>query len=325
MEKNNTYILETLPTEINHNQFYCFNESNGKIMIGNIIGKSALKDQQLYEVDNVTYLVPDYLALDESIQTTKLRDGTQCFLYYQDFLKEYTEYRCNKKAKTTSLKVKYIVDKRTLQAEATKAKETLSIYKAFDTKKEAKAYVDKRLPLRIKVIENAVKELKDIKEKIEKYKPTTSKTKLDEFRVMPSILKENDLLTKYAVKTLTNSTSGWYVKEDFMVSVKGFIKPEIAKLSDGTLLIENECKCYRENTFIKYDAIDKVKKVLKNVNSIYLANNVNGLLSGMENTLKFYKDYTPFETPFKYITITMTGKQIKQQIEDYKNTLKYIK
>ena len=41
--KEDSYTLETLPETINYNQFYCYSTYSGKIYIGTIIGKSALR------------------------------------------------------------------------------------------------------------------------------------------------------------------------------------------------------------------------------------------------------------------------------------------
>ena len=92
MNNNNTYTLENLPIEIGTNQFYCLCRRNGKIMIGNILGTSALTGYGLYEINGKQYKVFPSDTFKEDKYETVVGDRISCYLHYQDFVKAYYEH-----------------------------------------------------------------------------------------------------------------------------------------------------------------------------------------------------------------------------------------
>lgn len=231
----NTYTLETVPVEINANQFYCFNDKTGEIMIGNIIGKSATSNKYLYVINDKQYFLPSWQCFDEKHQKIPLSGNLFCFLNYQDFIKVYYEYldKKNQKRINNNSKKKYAVDKRTSTCLTTTVNSKHYIY--FDTKKEAIDYSNKKVDALITNIKNYIAKLEKLKSKFEEYKIPTFRENIKGFIVTPHELKENDVLAQLELIDAKSETI-INVKKDFIVTVKGFVSPNIAKLSDGTIL-----------------------------------------------------------------------------------------
>ena len=319
---NNTYTLETLPIEIGTNQFYCLCRRNGKIMIGNIIGVSALTGYGLYEINGRQYKVLPSDTFKENKYETVVGDRISCYLHYQDFVKAYYEHlEAKAKKRKTQPKTRYFVDKSTFVCRQTKSTSGGYNVKIFENKEEAAEYARKniaRLQIRL---EKYNTELNELKETLKKYNVPSMSPSMGDIVVMPRMLKENDLLARVEWKHLKSSNVS-LVKKDFAVSVKGFVNPSIAKLSDGTLFIENEC-CSACNAFIMYEDIDKAKERLKKTNLRRFISDIDGYLITMENNEKFYERYVPFETKDSYCPWFYEN-GVKNLIDDTNEYLKMI-
>lgn len=292
---NNTYTLETLPIEIGTNQFYCLCRRNGKIMIGNIIGVSALTGYGLYEINGRQYKVFPSDTFKEDKYETVVGDRISCYLHYQDFVKAYYEHiEAKAKKRKTQPKTRYFVDKSTFVCRQTKSASRGYNVKIFENKEEAAKYAQKNIARLTKKFEKYKVELNELKEILKKYNVPTESPRMGDLPVLPRNLKENDLLAKIEWLHLKGCNVS-LVKKDYAVSVKGFVDPKIAKLSDGTLLIENECGSIY-NAFIRYENIDKAKERLKKKNLRGFIRDIDGYLITMEKNEKFYKRYVPFET-----------------------------
>lgn len=319
---NNTYTLETLPIEIGTNQFYCLCRRNGKIMIGNIIGTSALTGYGLYEINGRQFKVFPSDTFKEDKYETVVGDRISCYLNYQDFVKAYYEHlEAKAKKRKTQPKTRYFVDKSTFVCRQTKSASRGYNVKIFENKEEAAEYAIKNIARLTKRFEKCKIELNELKEILKKYNVPTESPRMEDLPVLPRDLKENDLLAKIEWVRLKGCNIP-FIKKDYAVSVKGFVNPSIAKLSDGTLLIENECGS-TYNAFIMYEDINKAKERLNKANLIHFIREVNVYLDSIEKNEKFYKRYVPFETKDGYCPWFYED-GVKNLIDDTNEYLKMI-
>ena len=299
MNNENVYTLENVPVMIGPTQFYCLCRRNGKIMIGNIIGVSALTGYGLYEINGRQYKVFPNDTFKEDKYETVVGDRISCYLHYQDFINAYYEHlEAKAKKRKTQPKTRYFVDKTTFVCKQTKSTSRGYNVKIFENKEEAAEYATKNIARLTKKFEKYKVELNELKETLKKYNVPTESPRIEDLPVSPRDLKENDLLAKIEWLHLKGCNVS-LVKKDYAVSVKGFVNPTIAKLSDGTLLIENECGS-TYNAFIRYENIDLAKERLKKTNLRNFIREVNLYLDSIEKNEKFYKKYVPFETKYDY-------------------------
>ena len=292
-------------------------------MIGNILGTSALTDYSLYEINGYRYKVSPYGAFKENKTEIHLDgDKIYCFLNYQDFLNSYYTYLEEKKKKRkTQPKMEYVVDKISFVCRQTKSTSLGRNVKIFNTKEEAAEYATKNIARLKKKFEKYTVELNELKEILKKYNAPTESPRMEDLPVLPRNLKENDLLAKIEWLRL-NACSVSLVKKGYAVSVKGFVDPTIAKLSDGTLLIENECGSIY-NAFIRYEDVNKAKEILKKTNLRHFIMDIDSHLDSMEKNKKFYDKYIPFETKSSYYPWWYED-SIKNLIDDTNEYLKMI-
>ena len=327
------YTLDTVPEDIGINQFYCFNKKNGTIIIGEILGKSAIYSQNVYCINGDIFKTHD--GFEGNTRTMTLDRKFECFLDYQRFVKAYNAYLLTKEKTRKTRKTKYVVDKNTFYCKQTRAASIPYNCKEFSTKDDAATYAYNGLQKLKTLVPKYLKEYREL-EVILKYEISCLKdayyesfgedSKIDysqlvKAQVKPSTLRENDILIKLNTKQYGQTLSIEEVDEDFAVSVKGFIRPGIAKLSNGTVLIEGECN-YSYPFFFHYADKDKITIRAKLRNARYILNIVESDIKNIEASEKYIFSYTPFESHRMPSYFNMSYKKITlQDIKDYVKTL----
>lgn len=329
--KDFKYTIDTVPETLYYNQFYCYNKRTGEIMIGTIVGKSALTNSSMYNINGVTYKVYSGSGFNGNTREIELNNNgkLRCFLDYDEFVKNYKSDIIAKE-KRQSAKKKYIVNKELFHCRETKAATIPYNYKEFNTKKEAEKYSLnglKKLKTETTKLLDELKRLKKImQETDEAIKGTYSSaeysysSRVSDFMVKPSKLKENDLIFKIGAKRFEH-TYILEIDENSTTTVKGFIKPTIAQLSNGTLLIENECSSSLPYMCL-YDDYDKIKELVKKHNAVKIAKEITGLIERMTKIYKYAETYKPFdkEVCFEYFN----KKYYKEYIDDINKALECI-
>lgn len=326
------YTLDTVPEDIGINQFYCYNTRNGAIFIGDILGKSATYSQNVYCINGAIFKTHD--GFEGNFRTMTLERKLKCFLDYKRFFNSYSEYLTNKEKNRKTRKTKYVVDKNTFYCKQTRAASIPYGYKEFSTKDDAATYAYNGLQKLKTLVPKYLKEFRELEvilnNEIRKIRndygkivenTTTDFSQLIKAQVKPSKLKENDILIKLNTKQYGQTLSIEEVDEDFAVSVKGFIRPGIAKLSNCTVLIEGECN-YSYPFFFHYADKDKLAIRTKLRNARYILNIVENDIKNIESSEKYVFSYKPFEATFRpaYFDINYKKKAL-QDIKDYVKTL----
>jgi len=326
------YTLDTVPEDIGINQFYCYNTRNGAIIIGEILGKSAIYSQNVYIISGIMYKTYD--GFESNIRTMTLGHKFKCFLDYQRFVKAYSEYLANKEKTKKTRKTRYIVDKNTFYCRQTCAASTPYSCKEFSSKDDAETYAYNGLQKLKALIPKCLKEYRELQVILEHeitnlrkvyhelFGCQTTDYLLVKAQVMPSTIKENDILIKLNTKQYGNTLSIEEIDEDFTVSVKGFIKPNIAKLSNGTVLIEGECN-YSHPLFFHYADKDKLTIITKLRNAKCILDIVESNIRNIEYSEKYVFSYMPFDNSLRPVYFNMNyKKKALQDIKDYMQTLK---
>ena len=327
--ENNKYTLENLPVELCYNQCYCFNNKTGEISIGEIIGRSALSSITTYRING--NILQSYQNLDERecVEVKKLNSTFfSLFLHYQDFLKFYTEYISKKeKKKKERTKAKYAVDTETFFCKKTASSFGRGILKKFDSKEEAIAYATSGLE---KLLNQAIKLIEEYKKVSSIVSKEYTKVICDiidlcnthdvkryvhgELVTRPEKLKENDVLFKVVYDENYKEIRVYKIAPGSETSVKGFVSPYIAKLSNGEVLINSECcKSYYPPFMAKYEDIDKVMLANKYCALDQITYTIDANLRKLNQMLEYAKSYKPLSKS-KYSVSPYFGKpyMIKQ-------------
>jgi hypothetical protein len=291
--------IDSIPEIININQFYAFHKKSGKISIGTIIGKSAITNLVYYAIDGIRYKMhsSDCLTNDKPVVEFE-KNKLIGYLNKEDLIKDYEKYLALKEKNKKQRKTYYMVNKEIFACKTTTVKNIWANNKYFDNKEDAINFANKGIAKTKKLIEKYLNTLKTLKTALDEIDKSiqVEDISIKDYTAKPSTLKVNDLLVKFEGKKYKHTYLG-EIKEDSAVTVKEFITPQIAKLSNGTILIEQECypswPCY-----VKYenkDAISKsfLKETIKR--SKYLINLENNTI---EKLSRFFENYIPFETKY---------------------------
>lgn len=313
--------IDNVPEVIDINQFYVFFKKTGKIAIGTTIGKSATTDFTYYEINGVKYRLhqSSELSTDNPI-TTFENNKVIGYLYKKDLDKAYEEYMVKKEKNKKQYKTHYIVYEDTYICKATKSTKWHYNVKSFDNKEDAVNYANKGLAKTNKAIKQYIetfKKLKAILEEINK-EINVNDTTISPYIVKPSVLNVNDLLIKIEKKRYNSVVYSEIIKEDGVVTVKGFVTPQIAKLSNGTVLIEHECNSY--NGFVKYENKNAVEKIMFDRIVKRLIKNIQHQIELLEVTGKFLEKYVPLVTRTK--TLCFSQRYAKELMEGTTEFLK---
>ena len=322
------FTITDLPTIIDDNQFYCFNQRTGTIRIGEIIGKSAITNDARYKLGNLEFQDPYLLSKDKPIITFRVNHlvkNVRAFKYYQDFIKEYNEHVISKLKKKKEQKTRYIVSTDTFMCRTTKAKYTPYSFKAFDSKDEATEYAMKGLKSIKTKLDKYIPTLKDMQKQLLAIQGNSIKDKsFDNLMATPKNVSEKDLLTKIVYKH--HKTLTWpEVDESYIVRLVKRITPELALLSDGTLLDKKECQPNRFPMLIKFDSVDDAKDKLNAMLTERLANDIKYMLPHLEKLKEFVEKYTPFKRIYGMTNVYYHEKYTKELIEDIQEALPKLK
>ena len=332
--KEDSYTLETLPETINYNQFYCYSTYSGKIFIGTIIGKSALRPYYKYEINERTYEIYEKDAFSEEKNNIAIRDtNLLAFLNYQDFLKSYNDYVKSKEVKKKVQRkrvIRYMVNTETFECKTTTIEKPYYRNKLFDTKDEAITYATKGLKRLAKKAESLTKtmseQLKLLSQSLSKesyayincYGVSLEKY-LEEMMAKPSNLKEGDTLAKINYAQYKNFNTK-VIDKDYSTTVKSIVSPgNVVLLSDNTLLYEGECKAYCVPLLVKAEAVNTVMVLLKKSSTRKIIEQLERELLSLEKIAKYAKEYVPFKknavTPL-YFSVGYIA-DIAKDVEDF--------
>lgn len=295
------YTIDNLPTDIGSNQFYCYDMKNGNIKIGEILGKSASSARTLIKIDDFEITCTFFSDGPNVIYYPRTKSAGQykCFNNQQEFLADYYKFLEARAARKKSERLKYIVDKNTFYCKRTKAASIHYNFKEFPSKNSAEEYSRQNLVKLKAFADKTAKKVKEFKESLQEAKEKVRaetyemrEKRLYDLQVKPSSLRENDLLFR-VVRDENDALYIPRIDEGYDVSVKGFIKPTIAKLSDGTLLIENERE-YSMPFFFKHEMYDSIKDVVKRTIIKEVERLVNSIESDISELQRYCEKYTPF-------------------------------
>lgn len=286
--------MDNIPEVINVNQFYVFHRKTGKVSIGTIIGKSAVTNISYYQLDGMKYKLHPSHALTTENPITKFENNVIGYMYREDLIKEYEKFLEMKEKRKKTYKTHYAVDVSLFTCKTTKTTNGYGL-KYFDTKEEALTYANKGLVRVKKVLKDYLNKFIELKAIIDEIDKSVVLDDLKDFIVKPSTLNVNDLLIKVDAKSYKHIYTG-IVKDDGVVTVKGFVSPEIVNLSDGTILIENECRYSTLPCFIKYKDKDLVKKILFVSAIKRTKRDVEHQIENIKKVSKFIETYVPFQT-----------------------------
>lgn len=331
--KEDSYTLETVPKVIYYNEFYCYSTYSGKIFIGTIIGKSALRPYYKYEINERTFDVCENEAFSEEKTSIDIRDTNfRCFLNYKDFVDAYNEYLMAIEAKKTVRKKKvtrYMVNTETFECRTTTMEKPYYRYKLFDTKDKATTYATNGLKRLAKKADSLTKtmseQLKLLSQSLSKesyayincYGVSLEKY-LEEMMAKPSNLKEGDTLAKinFARYKYFNIR---VIDKGYSTTVKSFVNPGTVLLSDNTLLYEAECKAYCVPLLVKAEAVNTVMVLLKKSSIRKIIEQLERELLSLEKLAKYAKEYVPFKknavTPPCFSIVYRTD--ITKDVEDF--------
>lgn len=329
---NTAYTLETAPETIGLNQFYCYNTKNGDIFIGDILGESAISPYTMYSINGVIYKT--CCGFEGNTRTITLERKLKCFLDYNSFVKDYAEYLTSKEKTKKTRKTRYIVDKNTFYCKQTRAASIPYGCKEFSSKDDAATYAYNGLQKLKALVPKYLKEYRELQVILEHEitnlrkvyhelfgRQMTDYSQLVKAQAKPSTIKENDVLFRLNLKHY-NTISIEEIDEDFTVSVKGFIKPNIAKLSNGTILIENECD-YHYPFLFHYAYKDKLAIRVKLRNARDILSIVESDIKNIEASEKYVFSYMPFDNSLGPAYFNMNyKKKTLQDIKNYMQTLK---
>lgn len=322
------FTINDIPAIIDDNQFYCFNPKTGTVRIGEIIGKSALRSETRYKLGHFEFKDYRTLSNDNPIVTFRINSlikNVKAYKNYQDFIKEYNEHVISKLKKKKEQKTRYIVSTDTFMCRTTKAKYTPYSFKAFDSKDEATEYAMKGLKSIKTKLDKYIPTLKDMQKQLLAIQGNSIKDKsFDNLMATPKNVSEKDLLTKIVYKRYKILT--WpEVDESYIVRLVKRITPELALLSDGTLLDKKECQANSFPMLIKLDSVDDAKDKLNAMLTERLANDIKYNLPHLEKLKEFVEKYTPFKRIYGMANVYFQEKYTKELIEDIQEALPKLK
>jgi hypothetical protein len=333
--KEDSYTLETVPETIDYNQFYCYSTYSGKIYIGTILGKSALKPYYKYIINERPFEVYEKEAFSEEKTSIDIRDTNfRCFLNYKDFVDAYNEYLMAIEAKKTVRKKKatrYMVQTETFQCKTTTMEKPYYRNKLFDTKEEAVEYATKGLKRLIKKTEKYSKTLNELYDVLSKslkngyaylncYGVSLDKY-LEEMMAKPSNLKEGDTLAKIDFSYHKNFTTR-KIDKDYLTQVKNFVNPSTILLSDNTLLYESECKSYSVPLLIKAEAVNKVTLLLKKASTRKVIEYIDREINALEKVHEYAGKYVPYKKGCQYSPVYFSEGYVTSLIKDVEDFIK---
>ena len=301
-ENNISSTFETLPTTIKVDQFYYYNKKTGEVGLGEIVGTSALSARSVFRVGKCEFTT--YCGFTDDYRTLILNRNFKCFLDYQTFSKDYNKYKAEQEAIKAARRrtARYVVDKNSYFCKRSFCKSVPYGFKEFSTKTEAvdysekgliqlKKYVDKYLPLLRELLKDTQEAKKDILSMLGMGKLLN--IRLYDLRPKPGKLKVGDILFKVETSRVGNQYIYYRgVVPEFSVSVISLVSGDIAKLSDGTLLIQSE----NSETLFNYNVKDDVEKVIINGNLEGLIKSLEGGIITLERIEGYCKKYKPLDT-----------------------------
>ena len=301
---DNSYKFEDVPVSISCDQFYCYNKRNGKIYIGTIIGASAIYSYEVYlSIDGVTHKTSTKFALNEN-KTITLNRQFECFLIYQDFVRAYSEYADKKKKEKSLRTTKYLVDKRTFHCRKTTAPYRSGIEVQFATQKEAEEYSLNGLKKLQKEVPVILRKYEEIKERIRSIKrllvlkygediiERSQRTFLSSLQPNINDLKPDDTLFKVEYKQYKHNGIE-KINDEYSVTVKGFVKPGLAKLSDGTILVGSEINRSYPLFFLESQRA-LIERIIKYIALNRLESSLKYDVQDAERAVKYASKYVPF-------------------------------
>lgn len=323
-ETNNEYTLENLPTTITEDQFYCYSTKTGKIILGEVIGISAITKKMHYKIFGRTYERYGWFENGVNMFT---ENGFKFFPNYQEFIKSYNEYLLSKVKKRNTNKTRYIVSKVQFSCKMTKASFTPYNSVEFDNKKDAIDYANKGLAKIKKEANKFYEELIKLKDELKQIRANALKIDYGLVSVAypeitpasPYSIKENDILTKIDLRKF-KKLSYLDVDDNYIVSVKYFDSPGVARLSDNTIFIVGENnRSYPR--LIQYSQAKKAKKRCKNKAINRIIEETEWEIKNLIRLLVFVEEYKPFKNYSKTIPY-YNSKSTKDIIDDLKEIVK---
>jgi len=302
MKENNISTFETLPTTIKVDQFYYYNKKTGEVGLGEIVGTSALSTRAVLRVGKCEFTT--HWGFSYNFRTLTLNRDFKCFLDYQTFSKDYNKYKAEQEVIKAARRrtARYIVDKNSYFCRRSFCKSVPYGFKEFGTKAEAiecsekglvqlKKYVEKYLPLLRELMKDTQEAKKEIFKVLEMDKILG--TRLYDLKPKSGKIKVGDVLFKVGIYNVGNQYMYYHrIIPEFLVSVSSIISKDIAKLSDGTLLIQSENSDVLFDCGVKND----VEKVIINGNFEELIRALEQGIITLERIEGYCKKYKPLDT-----------------------------
>jgi len=319
--------LENVPETIGINEIYCYYPTNGVICIGEILGKSIGSKATIIRIGEL--IVKTFDKIEDGVNSIIVNHGRiKCYNDYNTLAAEYKANSAKKKLERAARKKHYSVNTTTFYC-----KETSSSYmpyheKWFDTKKEAEEYANKGLEKFKKSIPKLIDECSETKELVHNLIIDLRKEGKLMFDKEPNYaiyfrthqvkfreLKENDVIFKVTHKVYGDRFTINEIADDATFTVKSFVTPRIAKLSNGEILMDEEC-----HDFYYYSMYKMIEQKMKMDDLRRTLSLIDHGKDSLDKLLEYAKSYTPFNKKIKEVNCNFN--YLKAQIKDIKMFLK---
>ena len=331
------YTLDILPRTLEDNQFYYY-DKKGVIRIGELLGVSEFSKIGVFKLGeqiikrHIYNLKDDFkdglIIIDPYNRKTKY----YCFNNYDNFINAYNINILKKKITAKAKKpVKYCVNNGTFFCRKTTQK--LSYYKEFDNRADAIEYSRKGL---ITLFKN-VKEFEEILNKeyneLRNYfrdilADNKSLIGLRKFEVNIENLKPGDnLLMVDFIHEYQKEPLYYHFRkisgDTLSVSERINHRNKIARLNNGNLLMEEDCRAYNPFIFKEKD-YEEVKQILRINNILEVKRYLETDLRSLESIHRYCDIYEPFkkgvsETWFSKSHYNAASKVLPEIVEKLKN------
>ena len=205
-----------------------------------------------------------------------------------------------------------MVDTETFFCKKTASAWTSGIVKEFNSKEEAVNYATKGLEKLLSQVTKLIAEYEKLSDIVSKEYKSVSRDIINAFDTYevktymnnrliakPEKLKENDVVFKVDDDENYKRIKVFKIVPDSETSVKGFVSPCIAKLSNGEVLINSEClKLYYPPFMAKYEDMDKVILANKYCTLDQIALTLKSELLSLNRILEYAKTYKPLSNSF---------------------------
>ena len=296
-------ILDNIPKVLEKGSFYCYDTRKGDVSIGKITGNSIISSVCLLEIGDRYYKL--YHGFSEDIRVLDIAGSNwRGFLDYEKFEEDYKKF-LDAKSKRPPRKQKFLVHKTFFYCSRSRAysENIPNWFKIFDKEEDALEYSKKginRLKNSAKINLTKLEKLEAIlTDKANLYwRAKKSEKRVGEFRVKPSDLTPGENLFKVRFKKTEcyNLFTPFFeiVPSSEAKVTKVFLNQRMAVLSDGSLLLQEECRGGFP-ILCRCKEIEEIKNTVNFENFNRLLGITRKVHKQLEDTIGYCEKYIPFK------------------------------